>query len=285
MKKFFTAALSTFFVTSMALAQTVPVSSPRAKVTQTIGLAEVTIDYARPSAKERTVFGSMVPFGEMWRTGANKATSIEVTQTIAVGNGCRVEPGIYSIFTIPGEREWQLLINTETELWGTRGYKEENTVCKTVMGAGKIDNHVETFQISFENVTQSTADLTFSWENTKAAVTISHDPVEAAVANIQKAIRDLDNVTGVYNTAANFYLDFNVDNAKALEFAKKAVEADKNNRFWVMTTLAKAYAANKDFKNAIATAEKAADMAKKANSNAYVTMNEELIKQWKSVKK
>jgi hypothetical protein len=272
-------------VSAGLFAQNLPVPSPRAKVMQTVGLAEITVDYARPSVNERTIFGNIVPYGTMWRTGANKATSIEVSQEVALGDNCRLAPGKYSIFTIPNKDSWVVIINSETELWGTGNYPAEKEVCKFEVPAIAAKDFYESFTITFDNVTQQSAELSIKWEQTKILIKVSSDPVEPALANIKKAISDVENASRVYHNAASFYLDFNVDNAKALEYAQKAVDNGGADKFWIVTTLSKAYAANKDYKKAIETAEKAMEMAKKANYDAYITINQENINKWKKAKK
>jgi len=277
--------LSVGIITSVfsVSAQNLPVPSPKASVMQTIGLSEVTVTYSRPSANGRDIFGKIVNYGEMWRTGANSATTIKLTETLGVGETCKLEPGTYSIFTIPNEKEWVILFNKEINLWGTGNYKVENEVCKTTAKVKMDQGSFETFTIGFDNVTNNSAMLTFAWENIKAMVEVTSDPIPASLANIEKAVKEVENAAGVYNNAANFYIDFNLDSKKAVEYAEKAMAAGGKEKFWMVTTLSKAYAADKQYKKAIEQAEISLKMAKDAKYDPYITINTENIEKWKKM--
>ncbi len=174
-------------------------------MTQRIGLADVSITYSRPSAKGRPVFGDLVPYGEVWRTGANKATSLSTTGTLML-NGQKLAEGKYSVFTIPGEGAWQVIFNKNTELWGAYDRKPEEDVLTVKVPAQPVA-FTETFTIEFANLGQDKADIVFRWEKQEAVLSVLADATEKAMANIKEALAKPDADFRAYARAASFCLD------------------------------------------------------------------------------
>lgn len=274
MKK--TIALAMLLTTASSFAQQLPMPSPPGKVEQTVGLTKVTIDYNRPSARERVVFGELVPFDAVWRTGANKCTTIEVDGPVSV-EGKPLAAGKYSLFTIPGKTEWEIILNKNTELWGEGDRKEEEDVLRVKVPAAQCDP-VETFTIGFDRVKDDQASVQLRWERTLVSFSIHADATERALANIREALAKPDADYRAYTSSARFCLDRGLQLEEALVWAQKSVDLDK--RFWNLHNLALAQAANGRFKEAIATAEESKRMAQEAKYDAYVKMNDDKIAEW-----
>ena len=171
--KLFTAVFALMFTIQLQ-AQDKPAASPLGKVYQRVGVTDVEVIYSRPSAKGRTIFAEkgLVPFGQLWRTGANAATTVSFSTDVMIGDN-KVAAGTYSVFSIPGADEWTLIFNSDASLRGTGGYSEANDVARITAPVTAAPSFIETFKISFGTVTDTTADLWLGWENTKVKVPVS----------------------------------------------------------------------------------------------------------------
>lgn len=242
----------------LSVAQDLPAPSPKATLQQRVGLTDITVEYSRPSAKGRKVFGDLVPYGEVWRTGANKATAITIKGDVLL-NDQPLPAGTYSLFTIPYEGgAWEVILNKNTELWGAYDRKPEEDVLRMKVPAKECAT-TETFTMEFANLGQDVADLLIRWENQEAAVRISADATEQSKANIAEAVAKPDAGYRQFYGAASFYLDRNIDAKQALAWAQQSVSKEK--KYWNTFVLAKAQAANNLFKEASATAQEAAKLA------------------------
>jgi hypothetical protein len=241
----------------LSTAQEVPAPSPVSTVSQRIGLTDVTITYYRPSAKERKIFGDLVPYGEVWRTGANKATLLTTTGTLML-NGQKLPEGTYSMFTIPGEGAWQVIFNKNTELWGAYDRKAEEDVL-TVKVSARPAAYTETFTIEFANLGQDKADILLRWEKQEAVLPVVADATDKAMANIQEALAKPDADYRAYARAASFCLDRGLEQKQALAWATKSVSLEK--KYWNTFTLAKAQAEAGMYKEAADTGKEAVALA------------------------
>lgn len=262
------------------VAQDLPQPSPLGEMEQMVGLTEVEVEYSRPGVKNRTIFGDLVPYDTMWRTGANMATRISFSTDVKI-NGKDLLAGEYALFTIPGKDSWQFLFNTNVNQSGTSGYQDSEEALR-VTAKPQVAPFTETFTISTENLTNTSAQICLTWETTKVCMDLTVDVAEQAVANINKKIDEMENSYGPYHSAASWYVDNNLDPAKALEWAKKATKIKELP--WTLHTLARAQAANGNYKEAIAAAEKSKAAAEKMNYAAYVKKNEAAIAEWKKKK-
>jgi hypothetical protein len=232
-------------------AQQLPVPSPGAKVKQTVGLTEFEVEYARPSMRGRTIFGDLVPFDEVWRTGANVATKVTFSTDITFGS-TPVGAGTYSLFTIPGKDSWTVILNKEIDSWGTGNYKEEMDVARVI---AKSEPHAstETFEISFEGISKDGAFLTLKWEKTAVRVPIKVEVDAQAEANIQKAIAEKPQDANVYRNAANYYMQNKIKLDVAETYMAKSLEL--NSTSWYSHYLyAQILSENAKTKEAIAAA-------------------------------
>lgn len=260
-------------VAATASAQDLPQASPHAEVEQIVGLTKIEVDYSRPSAKGRAIFGDLVPYDKLWRTGANLNTIIEFSTPVKLADQ-EVPAGKYSLFTVPGNEVWVVHLNKNTELWGESDFKEEENVVSFKVQP-EPSEFTESLTFEFANLKGDNADLVMRWEKTKLVLPIVTDATQQGVANIKEALAKPDPSAGAYGSSARFCLDRNVMTKEALGWAQKSVAMDK--KFWHMHTLARAQAANGLAKDAIATAEESMKMAQEAKNEAYVKMNRELI--------
>lgn len=260
-------------ITAPTIAQELPQPSSKGEVEQIVGLTKIEVEYSRPSAKGRTIFGELVPYDQVWRTGANKATSFETDGSLEIEGG-KLEAGKYSVFTIPHKDGWEVIFNKNTELWGEDERKPEEDVL-SVKIKSMPSEFTETFAIGFDQVIDDNAVLEFRWEKTKALMNIHADSQNKALENIEKAIAAPDADYRVFATSARYLVDRNLKPKEALQYAEKSVNLEK--KYWNTHTLALAQAANGMTKEAIATSEISLGLAKEAKSDSYVKKNEELI--------
>lgn len=286
MKQIFSSFLTMSLSLSFLGAQELPVPSPQAAVEQRIGLTDVKLVYSRPSARDRVIFGELVPFGEIWRTGANKATSISFSTPVIFG-GQKVEAGTYALFSVPGEGSWAVMLNSETEQWGANDYDESKELVR-VEAEAMPHPYAETFKISFESVGEDQALLAMEWAEVKLLVPIQVQVREQALNNIAKAIDETEEekLWGVYRNAANYYYNNKIDIEKALEYIEKSVELKKDN--WYSHYLhANILAESGDTKSAIKAAKaslKIGEAAAKESGKAfsYADLLQEKIAEWKN---
>lgn len=260
-----------------------PAPSPLGTVTQRVGLTEMTVKYSRPSVKGRKIFGEVVGYGKGWRTGANQATVISFKDEVNV-EGTKVPAGEYALYTIPTENEWTIILNKNTKAGGNIGdYKDAEDVARFKVKPAKTEDRTETFTINFADLTPSTANVELLWEKTSVKFKVTTEVESKVMAQIQEqVINGKDVAPDMYAAAAVYYNDTNKDPKQALEWIKKANEKDP--KFWNLHTQAKLEAKNKDYKNAIKSAEKSKELAKTAKNDDYVRMNDEKITEWKKLK-
>jgi len=208
-------------------AQTLPKPSPHSEVEQMVGATEIEIVYSRPGVKDRTIFGELVPFNQLWRFGANGATTITTEHTLFFENG-ELQPGTYSIFAIPEEDHWQIIFNTDATA-STDQYTESKDVFRIDVEAVE-HSFTENFTIGFDNIRDASASLVAFWENTKIEVPFTVDTKGNAIKNINAAIEKGENLGTVFYNAANFYYSSLKDNDAALAYVNKSIAIEKNYR-------------------------------------------------------
>lgn len=261
-----------------------PQPSPAATIKQVVGLADVEIVYSRPSAKGRVVFGDLVSFDQVWRTGANAATTISFNEEMTIG-GTKVPAGKYALFTIPNQTEWTVIINKNTALWGSDGYKQEEDVVRVKVKPTSLADAVETFTIGVSNLTQNGAFVDIVWEKTKISFPIEMDVDSKVMGQISKTMENPKlSLANTYRSAAKYYLDNNKDLNKALEWINESVKI-RPDAYWIVRDKALIQAALKDYKGAIETAKLSIEVAKKAKNEDYVKNNEKSIEEWSKMKK
>ena len=254
-----------------------PAPSPNATIEQMVGLTQVKIEYSRPGKKDREIFGKLVPYGEMWRTGANASTKIEFDNDIVIG-GKEIPAGKYALYTIPGELEWTIIIHKNLDNWGVGEYKEADDAVRFKVKPTKLNDVVETLTIDFSHLTSDGAYLNISWANTLVAIVLDSKSGE----KVEKQIKELlieGPSAGTYYGAARYYLDNDQDLKQALTWINVAIEK-RPEAFWYIHQKANIQAKLGLTKEAIVTANKSIELAKVGEDGdyGYIAKNEELIK-------
>jgi hypothetical protein len=256
-----------------------PSPSPTCKFSQEVGLTKVEVEYSRPSAKGRKIFGELVRFGEMWRTGANASTKVSFADDITVG-GKTLPKGTYALYTIPNEKSWTVIFYKNTTFGGVPGdkYTEDDVAAKLEVVPQKLTEKVETFTINLNNTTNNGGDLDLTWENTKVAIPFTVPTESKVLADIKTQMEGPS--ANTYYQAARYYLEEKKDMKQALEWINTALSKG-GDRFWIMRTKALIQAELGMYKDAIATAEASTELAKKEGNKDYPAMNDASIKEWK----
>ena len=279
MKKNLLALLLVGAVAMVSAQVKTPQPSPAASVKQAIGLSEVVVEYSRPSANDRKVFGNLVPMNQLWRTGANGSTDITFGQE-AQFNGVKVPAGKYALYTMPSSGEWEVVLYKDTEQWGApKQLDDKLIVAKTKVKALKNPLFVETFSIDFNDLKTDQANLIMSWENTMVKVPIVMDSKKQVLESINSTLSTKEAKASDYHQAASYYLQEKMDLKKALEYATKANEMQPDV-FYMLKLKSEIEAANGMKKEAIATAAQSLALAKKAGNDDYVKMNMDNMSKW-----
>lgn len=259
-----------------------PAPSPSSQIQQTVGLTDITISYSRPSAKGRTIFGDLVPFGKVWRTGANSATIIEFKDPVSF-NGVNVPAGKYSLLSIPEKNSWTVILNSNTELWGTGTYKQSEDVARFPVKVTNLPQSVETFTISVGNLGMNSAEITISWDKTAVSFNVQTEVDSKVMADIKKnVIENSSPKPSDLAAAARYYMETSRDLNSALSWINKSIEAEP--KFWIIYQKARIQQKMSDFKGAIATAKLSKAEAEKAGNADYVKLNEKLIAECENVR-
>ena len=269
------------FTMSSAQQIRTPRPSPTATLTQEVGLTSITINYSRPGVKNRVIFGGLLPYGTLWRTGANAATTIEFSDDVSV-EGHPVKAGKYALFTIPGKDEWTIILNSNYHQNGAFQYKESEDVIRFNVKPIHLNDKVETFRIDINNITNSTATIDLTWENTLVSFKVDVNSDEKVMASIKKAL-DPASDAGKYNTAANYYYSNGKDLNQALKWINKSIELAPDS-FYSYYLKSNIQAKMGNYKDAIATARKSKDMATKAKNDEFINMNQDNISKWQKMK-
>lgn len=270
------------FAATTAFAQVkTPQPSPKVKVEQDFGLSTVTLEYSRPGVKDRTIFGDLVGYDKMWRTGANKNSMITFADKVSFG-GTEVEPGTYAIFTKPGMTQWEVYLYTDTENWGTPDEWSDDKVAAKVMAKPMaLKDKVENMTISLDNLKNDSASLCIAWDHVGVMVPLSLATDEMVMSTIEKTMSGPE-AGDLYN-AARYYRENGKDLNQALTWMKEAI-AKRGELFWNTRQLSLIQADLGDYKGAIKTAERSLELSKEAEYDSYIKFNEESIAEWKKMK-
>lgn len=257
-----------------------PAPSPTQTLKQNFALSEVTIEYSRPSVKGRVIYGDIVPFGKVWRTGANASTKITFGEDLTV-EGMPVKAGTYALYTIPGVDSWDIMLYKDLTLGGNvTDYKAADEALRFKVKPTALAQTVETFTINVTDITSKNANVELCWDKTRVAFKLAVDIDPVIMKNIEK---NVINDSRPYFAAATYYYENDKDQNLALQWADKAFQANPK-AYWIAHLKAKIQHKLKDNKGAIATAEQSMAIAKADSDDNYVRLNEKLIAQIKSGK-
>ncbi|AOS43927.1 hypothetical protein Verru16b_00985 [Lacunisphaera limnophila] len=255
-----------------------PAASPAATVTQRVGLTDIQINYNRPGAKGRKVFGGLVPYDHIWRTGANTATKISFSTPVKL-NGTEVPAGTYELFTIPGVDEWTVIIHQNMSQWGAYAYDAKNDVARIKAKPTTLQSHLETLAIGVNDLRDESATLIIAWEKVRVDVTITVDVKSTLVPQIE-AVMAAGGDKLPYASASMYYLENGLDLAKAAAWMDAAIAAQPD-AFYLVYRKALILEKMGDKAGAIATAQKSIEGANLAPSPAlkeeYLGLNQALM--------
>lgn len=282
MKKIFLALLvaGTF---GLANAQEMPAPSPAATNTQRVGLTDIEITYSRPSLKGRTIFGELVPFGEVWRTGANASTKVKFSSEVMIGE-TKVPAGTYSFYAIPTESTWTLILNSNLTLWGSDGYNASEDVVRLEVEPMDLGFKMESMTINVQNLTNEGAIIALAWENVVVAMPFSVESDAQIAENMEKALNDAYRAN---RNAAEYYADKG-DFEKAMKHIDMAIEMNSTS-WYTQFIKAEILAKSGDLKKAIKQGEMAIEMGdayyeKAGRPFTYKAGLEETMAEWKAKK-
>ncbi|UIR56108.1 DUF2911 domain-containing protein [Sphingobacterium sp. SRCM116780] len=251
-----------------------PQASSSTSITQGLGIKNIALTYQRPNVNGRVIFGDLVPYNEVWRTGANSLPVIKFEEEVTI-EGNKVPAGTYGILTIPTKTDWTIILTKNSNQWGAYTYDKKDDLLRFNVKSEKLANKVESFTMQFENVTTNSATLSLAWANTLTKFNIKVDQNNEIMASIDEAMKGEKKP---YLQAAQFYLNNNLDLNKALSWANEAEKANPNVPY-ISYWKAKIQLKAGDKKGAIATAQKGVELAQKENNAEYVKLNTQVIKQ------
>ncbi len=251
-------------------------NTPPPSVAQTIkqqfALTEIEVSYSRPSMRGRKIMGDLVPFGKVWRTGANGATTIAFKDEVEIG-GKKIAAGKYGLLTIPGASEWTIIITKQLDVTSPSAYKQDQDVVRLTAEAVTLPVSVETFMITFDNATNTSIALMLIWENTLVAFPIKMEIDKKVMADIESQMKSAN---PPYFDAAMYYVENGKDLKKASEWMDKAAKAEPD-AFWIFYQNASLKAKLGNKTEAAALAKKSIELAKAAKNEDYVTLNNKLL--------
>lgn len=257
-----------------------PAASPSSKLEQTVGLTDVSVEYSRPGMKGRTIFGDLVPFGKVWRTGANANTKVTFSNNVTI-DGKELKKGSYALYTKPGKDSWEVIFYADTNNWGTpQKWDDSKVALSTTAKVQTMPMKIESFTITIDDLTDNSAVLGMLWENAYVGVkfnTPTDKGVEASIAKVMAGPSAND-----YFNAAKYYLDGKKDINKAKEWINKAVDMTKDQpRFWYLRQQSLILAKAGDKKGAITAAKASLAGAEKRGNADYVKMNKDFLAKMK----
>jgi len=255
-----------------------PQASPRAIVSQMVGLTEVELNYSRPGAKGRPVFGNLVPFGKLWRMGANENTTISFSDDVII-DGKTLKKGKYALYSVPRIESWDIIFYTSTDNWGLpQEFDETKVALRTTVKEEALPKPVESLTINISGLDTSSAFLEIFWENSSVALKFEVPTQKTAMASIEKVLGGP--TANDYYSAANFLFQSNTDIAKSLVYVNKSLELSKDKPFWFLRLKSLIQAKQGDKSGAIETAKLSMEAAEEAKNQDYVKMNRDSIAEW-----
>jgi hypothetical protein len=273
MKSFFILTFTVCCLSFSSFSQLTPQPSSSQTIVQGFGLGTITLSYSRPNTKGRKIFGYVEPYDKVWRTGANSATVLKFSSDVSI-EGHKVPAGEYGLFSVPGEKDWTIILSNKPKQWGAYTYSEKDDYLRFVVTPTKLSKPVETLTLQFENVLPTSGELHLMWENTALTMHLTCDIDAAVMARIDSAMQTDKKP---YYDAVIYYLNNNKDMTKPLEWAK---QLDKIPGLPLMVAkywLARVELRKGDKTAAIATAQDGIKAATEAKSDEYIRLNKEVI--------
>lgn len=249
-----------------------PAASPSCTLKQRVGLTDIEIDYSRPGVKGREIFGGIVPYNKVWRTGANQATKIIFSTPVKL-NGTEIAAGTYALMTIPGKDEWTIIINKGAEQWGAYKYDEKDDIARFKAKPVKIGRTVETFVINFDDIRDASSSIDLVWDQTKVPIKLEVDYADKLVSQIEAVMASNDEKKPYFQSAL-FYYNHGLDLQKANKWVDAAIA--EREAHYIVYLKAEILAKLGDKAGAIAAANRAKELATKADDSSYVKLATDL---------
>lgn len=278
-KKVICSALVMFSIATMEAQVKTPQTSSKSKIEEVVGLTNITIDYSRPSMRGRSVFGDLVPYGKMWRTGANMNTTVTFADDVTV-EGKELKKGTYALYTVPKATSWEVIFYSDSKNWGLpEKFEEAKVALRVDIKPVASERKYETFTIALSNVGIDRTDMELIWEKTIVPIAIEVPSERLALASIDQTFAGPKAVD--YYAASQYYFLINKDLSKALGWIDLAIEKEGVAAPFYFTRLKSQIQAKMgDKKGAVETAKKSLEMAEKANNLDYIKMNKDAILEW-----
>ena len=257
-----------------------PRISPKAEVRQLIGLTEVRVDYSRPAARGRKIFGDLVPYGRIWRVGANESTKISLS-TDAVIRGNPLPAGTYALYAFPGPEKWEVVFHSNLTHWGDgrEAYDPGEDVFRIPVVPEKRAAYTENFTIGFDRVTHNGAVMQWSWANTLVEIPITVDTDGIMRKKIARAVAE-DPSARTFYEAARYFQEQGIEQETSKAYLLKAIELEGDTYFFYrILSLVEAELGN--YEGAIRAAEKSLNIAQRENKDEFVRMNKKNIRLWR----
>ncbi len=279
MKKIILSLLVVSFAFTASAQIKTPAPSPSQKIIQKVGLTDVTLEYSRPSMKGRKIFGGLEEYGKVWRTGANENTKLTFSTDFMI-EGKTLKKGTYALYTVPGEKTWDIILYSDATNWGNpRKWDEEKVAAKVTVTPFQMPMPIETFTITFDDLTNNTAVLGIMWENVYVPFKFEVPTDKMVSASISK-IMNGPTANDMYG-AAVYYLQAGKDIKQAQTWIDKAVEMTSDKpRFWFLRQQSLIHAKAGNTKGAIAAAKASLKYATEAGNAGYIKMNKASLKEW-----
>ncbi|MBX2914455.1 MAG: DUF2911 domain-containing protein [Cyclobacteriaceae bacterium] len=273
-------AIALLYSVSVRAQLNMPPASPDAEFKQQIGFGEVEIKYSRPSARGRVIFGGLVPFGELWRTGAHDATTIRFSEAVKL-NDNDIPAGTYSLFTIPNQNEWTIVINKAAEMHGTSDYTQEQDLLRFAAKPEKSARYYETFTIEVNDLSKDEAGLFLLWENTQVKLTIKMNVDEKVMAEIDDRINvKKEDRPSLFYQSSSYYFNNNKDLKQAYAWVQIANSKAQDAAY--LQLQAKIEAAMNDYATALKTLKASTDLAITKKLDQVIVTNEKLRIEWET---
>ncbi|MGI8889232.1 MAG: DUF2911 domain-containing protein [Chthoniobacterales bacterium] len=241
-----------------------PAPSQHCTIQQRVGVMDVEIDYSRPNVRDREIFGGLVPYGKVWRTGANSSTKIKFSDAVKMGDK-EIPAGEYAFYTIPDKDEWTIVLSKNTKLWGATDYSADADIMRAKVKPTALAERIESFTIGFDNLKDDGATISLEWDKTRVAVEFTTGTMEKVSAAIDAALKDPSSLDArFYYQAASFYYDQDKDLETAAKWIDLAIEKQKEPIYvyYYKKAQIEAKLGHKD--EAKAAAEKSIEMLKAA---------------------
>jgi hypothetical protein len=272
MKKYFVILVTVGLFFSADAQLKTPAPSPPQTIKQDFGLASIELSYSRPGIKGRKIFGDLVPYGKVWRTGANSATTLTFGDDVTIG-GTKIPAGKYGLLTIPDKTSWTIIITKQTDVTSPAAYKQESDVVRVTVDVKKTAGPVETFTMQFTDVKPTSCQLQLSWDKSSVSLPITTEIDSKIMASIQEAMKT---DKPPYFQAAMYYMENNKDLHQALDWFNKAAEADPS-AYWVQHQWANCLAKLGNKAEAKKVAQRSKELAIAAKNDDYVRLNDKLL--------